>query len=114
MIRALTLVVLVMLSGCSLLSRGQPDVTVVADRTPVVCTNMEQKPDAVVLADTPPSVVLGPSEVWGYWFSPDLYASIAENIQAMRRNMKQQRKIRKYLKACITDHNATLEDPVPP
>jgi len=107
---ALALVVLGGLSGCSLFSPRLPDVVVSEKPVPVVCSNLEQKPDAVVLKDTPPTMVLGPGEEWGYWFSSNGYAAIAENLQAMRRNMKQQRKIRDYLVSCIEDHNrATLD-----
>lgn len=107
--RALALVLLGGLSGCSLFSPKPADVVINEKPVPVVCSNIGQKPDALVLKDTPPTIVLGPGEAWGFWFDPNLYSALAENLQAMRRNMNQQRKIRTYLASCIEDHNATIE-----
>lgn len=106
---ALALVLLGMLPGCASLKPA--DVNIVENQVPVICGAVDNKPDALVLIDTPPTMTLGPGEMWGYWFSPDLYGSLAENLQAMRRYQKQQRQIRDTLIACITDHNASVAAP---
>ena len=107
------LVLLGVLPGCSLFGSKPPDVTIQERATPVVC-DTTPRPDALDLTDTPPTLVMDPNEVWGYWFSSELYASLAENLQAMRTWMTQSRAIRKKLVACIDDHNASVEDPDPP
>lgn len=75
---------------------------------PLIC-DVAAKPDRLSLKDTPPTLVLGPGDAWGYWFSADKYAALAENIQAMRLWMAQDRAIRDALVECIEDHNAMLE-----
>ena len=106
----IALVLLGMLPGCAAFSPKPADVNIVENPVPVICGAVNNKPDALELIDTPPTLTLGPDEIWGYWFSPDLYGSIAENLQAMRRYMKQQRKIRDTIIECITDHNASVDD----
>ena len=51
------------------------------------------------------------AQVWGYWFNSELYAALAENLQAMRSWMSQSTAIRKKLVDCIEDHNARVEEP---
>lgn len=104
-----TLVFLLALPGCSLLSPKPADIVVKPEPVPVICGAVHNKPDALQLKDTPPTVALGPGEVWGYWFTPDLYAALAENLQAMRAYMIQQRTIRGTLVKCITDHNDKIK-----
>lgn len=103
----LALGLLITLPACSLLGTQPPDVEIREKPTPVVCDTTE-KPEPLDLTDTPPTLVLGPDEVWGYWFDSELYAALAENLQAMRRYMTQQRSIRDKLVDCIEDHNARV------
>lgn len=105
-----TLLFLLSLPGCSLLSPKPADIVIKPEPVPVICGAVHNKPDALVLKDTPPTVALGPNEIWGYWFTPDLYASLAENLQTMRAYMNQQRSIRGTLVKCITDHNDKIID----
>ncbi len=107
------LVLLGVLPGCSLFGTKPPDVTIAERATPVVC-DTTPRPDALDLKDTPPTLVMDPNEIWGYWFNSELYAALAENLQAMRSYMTQSRAIRKKLVACIDDHNASVEDSPPP
>ena len=101
-----------LLPGCSLFSPKPPDVIVKPEPVPILCNATQQKPESLDLKDTPPTVVFDTeSETWGYWFSPDLYAAIAENIQAMRRYMNQQRKITATIVDCIDDHNSKVKKP---
>lgn len=104
----LSLPVAAALAGCSLLSPPAPEIRVQEKPVPVICGATQVKPDALNLQDTPPTVALGPDEVWGYWFSPDLYAALAENLQAMRRYQQQQRDIRRRLVECIESHNEQI------
>jgi len=108
---AAALVLLGVLPGCSLLSSKPPDVTIDERPTLVVC-DTSPRPDGLDLKDTPPTLVMDPNEIWGYWFDSELYAALAENLQAMRRYMSQSRDIRKKLVACIDDHNAGVADPL--
>ena len=101
------------LPGCSLFSTKPPDVTIAERATPVIC-DTTVKPDFLNLKDTPPTLVMDPNEVWGYWFNSELYAALAENLQAMRRYMSQSRDIRGKLVDCIEGHNASLEPPTSP
>jgi hypothetical protein len=98
------LVLLGVLPGCSLFTASPPDVTIQEKPTPVVC-DTTAVPDPIDTKDTPPTLVMNPAQVWGYWFDSELYAAIAENLQAMRRWMDQATAIRKKLVACIDDHN---------
>ena len=105
-LRSLPLFALVGLSAaCS----STPDpITIREPQTPVTCAQ-EPKPDRLDLKDTPPLVVLNTeTNVWGYWLSPSVYADLAENLQAMRRNMRQERAVSAYYRACIEDHNAAI------
>ncbi len=106
------LVLLGVLPGCSLFGSTPPDVFIQEKAAPVVC-DTSPRPDSLDLKDTPPSLVMNPEEVWGFWFTPDLYGSLAENLQAMRTWMTQSRAIRTKLVACITEHNDQLEEPPP-
>lgn len=90
------------LPGCSLL---RPQVEVIENPVPIVCETA-RKPDALALAETPPRVVFDTeTETWGFWFTADDYASLAENIQALRRYINQSREIRTKLIRCIDEHN---------
>jgi len=109
---AAALVLLGVLPGCSLFSSKPPDVTIQERATPVIC-DTSPRPDPLNLKDTPPTLVMDPNEVWGYWFNSELYAALAENLQAMRSWMTQSRAIRSKLVACIDDHNSSVEDPPP-
>lgn len=91
-------------SGCAAVP---PEITIQERPTPIVC-NTGNKPDALSLKDTPPTLVRDPVGQWGYWFDSNTYADIAENISAMRRWMNQSRSIRQGLVECITDHNLQL------
>ena len=106
------LVLLGVLPGCSLFGSKPPDVTIQEKAAPVVC-DTSPRPDGLNLKDTPPTLVMNAEEVWGYWFDSELYAALAENLQAMRRWMTQSRDIRKKLVACIDDHNEQLEETPP-
>ena len=106
------LVLLGVLPGCSLFGSTPPDVFIQEKAAPVVC-DTSPRPDALDLKDTPPTLVMDPAEVWGYWFNAELYAALAENLQAMRTWMTQSRAIRTKLVACITEHNDQLEEPPP-
>ena len=100
------LVLLPFLSACSLFGPKIPDVEVREEVVPIVC-DTSAKPDALDLKDTPPTLVFDTeTETWGFWFDSELYAALAENLQAMRRWMSQSRDIRDKLVACIDDHNA--------
>jgi len=101
----IALALLITLPACSLFGARPPDVEIRERPTPVIC-DTTAKPEPTNLKDTPPTLVMAPDEVWGFWFSPDLYAALAENLQAMRRYMEQQRDIRAKIVACIDDHNA--------
>ena len=109
---AALLVLLGVLPGCSLFGSKPPDVTIQEKAAPVVC-DTSTRPDGLNLKDTPPTLVMNEAEVWGYWFDSELYAALAENLQAMRTWMTQSRAIRKKLVACIDDHNEQLEQPPP-
>ena len=98
------------LPGCSLFSPKPPDVVIQEKPVAIVCGALTNKPDGLDLKDTPPTVILGPGDVWGYWFSPDLYAALAENIQALGRYIRQQQGIRKALADCIESHNDQVKD----
>lgn len=107
---ALILLFLGALPGCSLFASKPPDVTIQERATRVIC-DTTAKPDALDLKDTPPTLVMDPSEEWGYWFNSELYGAIAENLQAMRANMSQSRAIRAKLVRCIDEHNAAVDSP---
>lgn len=110
---ALVLLFVATLPACSLFGSNPPDVTIREQIVPIVC-DTSARPEPVNTTDTPPSVVFNAeTAVWGYWFAPDLYAALAENLQAMRRNMRQQRAIRAKLVGCIEDHNASVPAPEP-
>ncbi len=109
---AAALVLLGVLPGCSLFGTKPPDVTIEERPTIVVC-DTSPRPDALDLKDTPPTLVMDPNEIWGYWFDSELYAALAENLQAMKTWMTQASSIRRKLVACIDDHNAGVEDPLP-
>ncbi len=107
------LVLLPLLSACSLFGPREVDVQVQEKIVPIVC-DTSIRPDALNLKDTPPSLVFDHErETWGYWFDSELYAALAENLQAMRRWMNQSREIREKLVQCIDDHNAAAEEPSP-
>lgn len=94
----------IFLAGCA---SNQP-ITIDEPPPPVVCTQTPRV-DLLDLQDTPPAVVLNTeNNVWGYWFDPAGYAALAENLQAMRMNARQQRAVSRYYRACIEDHNAAL------
>ena len=99
------LFVLLLVPGCSLFSPKPPDVVIRENPVPVVCSSIDQKPDALDLEDTPPPLVLDETETWGFWFPSELYAALAENLQAMRRYMRQLRGINSSLVDCIETHN---------
>ena len=103
------LFVLLLVPGCSLFSPKPPDVVIRENPVPVVCSSIDQKPDGLELQDTPPTLVLDASETWGYWFSSELYAALAENLQALRRYMKQLRGINSSLVDCIESHNGGIK-----
>ena len=109
---AALLVLLGVLPGCSLFGSKPPDVFIQEKAAPVVC-DTSTRPDGLNLKDTPPTLVMNAEEVWGYWFDSELYAALAENLQAMRTWMTQSRAIQKKLVACIEEHNDQLE-PTPP
>lgn len=101
------LAVVALLAGCA---SGPPPITVDEPPPPVVCTQ-DPKPDRVTLKDTPPRVVLdAETGTWGYWFATDLYASLAENLQTLRRYQRQLRAVGTYYRSCIEDHNRRLAE----
>lgn len=107
MSRLISVAVVALLAGCA--SRPPP-ITVDEPPPPVVCTQ-EPRPDRITLTDTPPRVVLDvETGQYGYWFSTDLYAGIAENLQTMRRYQRQQRAVGVYYRQCIDDHNRRLAE----
>ena len=106
------LVLLGVLPGCSLFGSTPPDVFIQEKAAPVVC-DTSPRPDALDLKDTPPTLVMNDAQVWGYWFDSELYAALAENLQAMRAWMSQSSAIRTKLVACIEDHNEQLEETPP-
>ena len=109
MIRAALIVTLLVGSGCSLFSPKPPDVVIRENPVPVVCSSIDQAPDALELPAPPPTLVMDPAETWGYWFPSELYAALAENLQAMRRYMRQLRGINSSLVDCIESHNGALD-----
>ncbi len=109
---AIVLLFLGALPGCSLFGSKPPDVTIAERATPVIC-DTTPRPDSLNLKDTPPTLVMDTNEVWGYWFNSELYAALAENLQAMRTWMTQSRAITKKLVACIEEHNDQLEETPP-
>lgn len=112
MSRSILLLLVSSLASCSLFGTKQPDIIINEKPVPVVC-DLSRKPDALNLTDTPPTLVMDTDEVWGYWFNSELYAALAENLQAMRRWMTQSTDIRSTLVDCIEDHNGSLEEPEP-
>lgn len=101
------LVLVALLPGCSLFGSKPPDIQIQEKPTPVVCSAVTEKPDALDLGDTPPTLVLNTTnETWGYWFDANLYGVLAENLQAMRAWMNQSSSIRQKLVDCIESHNA--------
>ena len=106
--RAPLLLLIATLPACSLF--GPPDVEIQVQEkiVPIVC-DTSARPDALALRDTPPTLVMNPAQTWGYWFDSELYAALAENLQAMRRWMNQSKEIREKLVQCIDDHNARAE-----
>ena len=107
---ATLLIIFVGLPGCSLFGAKLPDVEIIERPTVIVC-NTSERPDALDLKDTPPSLVMNAAETWGYWFGSELYAALAENLQAMRTYMSQSRAIRRKLVDCIEDHNEAIKSP---
>ena len=77
----------------------------IEDPLPIICETWA-KPDALNLKDTPPTLVQNKAGAWGFWFSPDDYADLAENIQAMARWMGQSKAIRNKLVECIESRGA--------
>jgi len=110
--RAPFLVLVATLPACSLFGPADIDVQVQEKIVPVIC-DTSARPDALNLKDTPPTLVMDASETWGYWFDSELYAALAENLQAMRSWMTQSAAIRAKLVQCIDDHNAQAEIPPP-
>lgn len=88
-------------SGCS---PAHVPIEIREAPVPLVC-DVVKRPDALALKDTPPTLVLNEGGAWGYWFDAELYAALAENIQAMRRWMNQSKAIREALVACIESNN---------
>ena len=107
--RAPLLALVGFLPGCSLFGAKIPDIIIEEKPVPVVCSAVTEKPDVLDLKDTPPTLVMNPAEVWGYWFDSELYAALAENLQAMRSWMNQSTAIRVALVDCIGDHNESIE-----
>jgi len=109
------LVLVLVLPGCSLFGSKPPDIQIQEKPTPVVCSAVTERPDPIDTKDTPPTLVMNDAQVWGYWFNSELYAALAENLQAMRTWMTQATAIRNKLVDCIEDHNARVdaEDPPP-
>lgn len=118
--RASSLLPLILLMGCA---SAPPPIDVTENQTPVVCLQ-EPQTDQISLQDTPPTAVLrepfilddegrptqvNPAAEWGWWFDSDLYAALAENLQAMRLNSRQLRAVVRYYKSCIEDYNEGLE-----
>ncbi len=99
---------LLVLPGCSLLAPKQPDIIIEERPVRVVCET-SRRPDILNLKDTPPTLVMNPDEVWGYWFNSELYAALAENLQSMKTWMIQSTAIRGALVDCIGDHNESVE-----
>lgn len=94
------------LPACSLLGARPPDVSIREQPTQIVC-DTTARPEPIDTQDTPPETVFdAEAGMWGYWFSPALYAALAENLQAMRRYMEQSRDIRAKLIRCLDEHNA--------
>ena len=110
--RASFLVLVATLPACSLFGPADIDVQVQEKIVPVIC-DTSARPDSLNLKDTPPTLVMDPNETWGYWFDSELYAALAENLQAMRSWMTQSAAIRGKLVKCIEDHNAQAEIPPP-
>lgn len=108
--RAPLLAALALLSGCSLFGAPDVDVQIQERATPVICSATTERPDVIDLKDTPPTLVMNTETgVWGYWFDSELYAALAENLQAMKQYMTQSREIREKLVECIEDHNASVD-----
>lgn len=107
---ATLLIIFVGLPGCSLFGAKPPDVQIIERPTMIVC-DTSGRPDALDLKDTPPTLVMNAAETWGYWFDSELYAALAENLQAMRTYMTQSRAVRRKLVACIEDHNEAIKSP---
>jgi hypothetical protein len=91
-----------LISGCQLFI---PDIEIREKAVPVIC-DTTRRPDALDLKETPPTLVMNDAGTWGYWFDAEHYAALAENIQAMRRWMKQSKAINQKLVQCIENHNA--------
>jgi len=118
--RVLILLLTSLLVGCA----AKPaDIVIEENQTPVVCVQ-EPRVDVINLHDTPPTSVLrepfllddegrpvkvNPDAEWGWWFDSELYAALAENLQAMRKNARQLRAITRYYKSCMDDHNEALK-----
>jgi len=118
--RVLILLPISLLVGCA----AKPaDIVIEENQTPVVCVQ-EPRVDIINMQDTPPTTVLrepflldgegrptahNPAAEWGWWFDSDLYAALAENLQAMRKNARQLRAVMRYYKSCMDDHNEAIK-----
>lgn len=111
--RAPLLVLVGVLPGCSLFGTAPPDINIVEKPVPVVCSATTERPDELNLGDTPPTLVMNDAQVWGYWFNSELYAVLAENLQAMRTWMTQSSAIRGKLVECIDGHNDRIDTEAP-
>lgn len=111
--RASLLVLVATLPACSLFGPADIDVQVQEKIVPIVC-DTTARPDPINAKDTPPTLVMNPDEIWGYWFDSELYAALAENLQSMRTWMTQSSAIRTKLIKCIDDHNTAASEPSPP
>ena len=100
--RLFVVVLVVVLAGCQLFL---PEIEIRENQVAVIC-NTTARPEALDLKETPPTLVMNEAGIWGYWFNAEHYAALAENIQAMRRWMKQSNAIRDKLITCIETHNA--------
>lgn len=116
--KAVQIIPILFLAGCAgttVVDIAEPPPPVVCEREPVVdVINLKDTPPTLIAEDpfrlegTPPLWLPNPDANFGYWFSSDLYASLAENLQAMRKNATQLRAVVRYYRACIIDHNAAL------
>lgn len=118
--RVLILIPISLLVGCA----AKPaDIIIEENQTPVVCVQ-EPRVDVIDINDTPPTTVLkepfllndegrpiavNSAAEWGWWFDSELYAALAENLQAMRKNSRQLRSVIGYYKSCIDDHNEAIK-----
>jgi len=93
-----TIILSIVLVGCSSLGKKPSNVVVSADRI-VVCSNPPSA-DAVVMREVLPTVIQDENGLYWVGISPKHYGNLSINIQGMLQHIKQQKAIIKYYQEC--------------